>query len=88
MSKIKIEPQPGIIYVKTVEVSAGALDTSSRDSVVETAEILAVGKDCGDLKKGDKIHVKLSWASDVVMDNGVRYVYVALDTNAVLSKVL
>lgn len=88
MSKsVKIEPMPGIVYLKTEEVMAGSLDTSSRESVVETAEILAVGKDCGDLKKGDKIHVKLSWASDTVMDKGVRYVYVAIDTNAILSKV-
>ena len=82
-----IEPMPGIVYLKVEAVEAGVLDTSSRDSVVEVAEVLAVGADCGDLKKGDKLHVKLSWASDVVMDNGIRYVYVAMDTNAILSKV-
>lgn len=35
---------PGVVYIKTQTAKVGALDTSSRDSAVEFAEVMAVGE--------------------------------------------
>lgn len=60
-----IKPLKDIVYLKIEKASIGVLDTSSRDSAVEYAEVIAVGEGITHLKKGDKVFVK-SWAIDIV----------------------
>ena len=63
MKGLTIEPRPGIVYLKFNEAQAGGLDTSSRVSAVEYAEVIGVHKDDGGLKIGDHVFVK-SWGVD------------------------
>lgn len=83
---MKISPRAGIIYIKSEEAHAGILDTSSRESAVEYAEVLDVGTDCGDIKKGDFIFYK-SWGVDSVFHQDKRYNFINIKTGAVLAVV-
>lgn len=83
---MKIKPLSKIVYIKSEEAHAGILDTSSRDSAVEYAEVLDVGKDCGDIKKGDFIFYK-SWGVDSIHHNDKRYNFINVDTGAILAVV-
>lgn len=83
---MKITPQPNLIQLKFEEATAGALDTSSKDSSVECAEIIAVGKDVLDLSVGDKVFVK-GWAIDIITYQDQRYYFVDVTTNGILAKV-
>lgn len=74
----------GIAYLKIEEAKAGDLITASRQSAVEFAEVIAVGKDVDDLKAGDKIFVK-AWGIDIVNHNDVKYHFIHKDTNAILA---
>ena len=81
---MKIKPRAGIVYIKSEEAHAGILDTSSRDSAVEYAEVLDVGSDCGDIKKGDFIFYK-SWAVDSIFHNDKRYNFINISTGGILA---
>ncbi len=79
-----IKPLKHIVYLKFPEAKAGVLDTSSRPSAVEFAEVEAVGEDCGELKKGDKIFVK-SWGVDIITHEDKVYRFVNIDTGGILA---
>lgn len=81
-----IDPLPGIAYIKTEAQKAGALDTSSRDSAVEFAEVLAVGDGVDALKPGDRIFVK-SWAVDNIYHEGEWHRFVNLETKGILARI-
>lgn len=81
---MKIKPCPGQIYVKMEEATAGLLDTSSRESAVECAEVLAVGENIAHIKKGDKLFIK-SWGIDSVYHQDKRYNFVNVATDAILA---
>ncbi len=86
MDKIKIKPLKGIVYLKLDEAKAGALVTSSRESAVEFAEVLAVGEGVTQVKKGDKVFCK-SWGIDVVSHNDVKYYFVNQENGSLLAHV-
>lgn len=83
---MKIKPQPGIVYLKVEEAKAGALNTSSRMSAVEFAEVLEVGDGVVSVKKGDKVFVK-SWAVDTITYKDETYRFCAVETNGILAVV-
>lgn len=80
----KISPQPGIIQINIPQAKAGVLDTSSRNTAVEFAEVIAVGEGVEGLKKGDKIFFK-SWAVDIVDHNDVKYYFINISTGGILA---
>lgn len=86
MDKIKIKPLKGIIYLKLEEAHAGALVTTSRESAVEFAEVLAVGEGVIQCKKGDKVFVK-SWAIDIISHNDQKYYFCNQDTGGLIALV-
>lgn len=86
MDKTKIKPLKGIVYIKLDEARAGALVTSSRESAVEYAEVLAIGEGVTQVKKGDKIFVK-SWAVDIISHNDQKYYFVNQDTGGLIALV-
>lgn len=79
---MKILPCSGEIQIKLEEASAGILDTSSRESAIEYGEVLSVGADVKEIKKGDTILVK-SWAIDTINYKGKKYCFVNTKTNGV-----
>lgn len=82
MSKEKIYPLEGEVQVKIEKAEVGVLDTSSRRSGVECGEVIAVGKDVTELKKGQKIFFK-SWALDPVTHDGKDYYFISLMTKGI-----
>ncbi len=86
--KTKIKPFTNQIYIKMDEAMAGALDTSSRESAVEYAEVLALGEgtEGGLIKVGSRIFVK-SWGIDSVHHQDVRYNFINVTTGAILAVV-
>lgn len=44
-----IEPRPNIVQLKIDDVKAGVLDTSSKQTAVEFAEVLAVGEEINEI---------------------------------------
>ena len=82
---MKIKPQKGIVQLSIEKPEAGVLDTSSKTSAVEYAEVLEVGDGCT-LSKGDKVFVK-SWAIDIISHNDKQYYFVAEQTNGILAVV-
>lgn len=83
---MKIIPQPKTVYLKIESNKAGVLDTSSRVSAVEIAEVLDVGEGVSSIKKGDKVFVK-SWAIDIIDYEDKKYHFVNVDTNGILAVV-
>jgi co-chaperonin GroES (HSP10) len=89
---MKIKPLPGIVQLKIDEVHAGVLDTSSRESAVEYAEVLAVGNmdNAPTLdsvpKVGDHVFVK-SWAIDIITHQDKRYYFCNIETGGILAVV-
>lgn len=81
-----IKPWTNHIYLKMEEASAGILNTSSRESAVEYAEVIALGEgtEGGIIKKGSKIFVK-SWGIDSVYYQDKRYNFVDVSTGAILA---
>lgn len=79
---MKIIPSKGQIMLKFEEAKAGLLDTSSRESAVEYAEVTGVGEDITDYKKGDFVFVK-SWAVDHVYHNDKHYTFVDIKTGGI-----
>ena len=83
---MKILPEPYIVHLAIEEAKAGILDTSSRSSAVEVAEIIKVGESVVDLKKGDKVFVK-AWAIDTINYKDKKYYFVNVTTDGILAKV-
>lgn len=83
---MKIKPLAGIIYLKIEEPKAGVLDTSSKPSAIEYAEVLAVGEFVEGIKKGDKVFVK-AWAIDSIFFQDKKYYFVAEESNGILAVV-
>ena len=85
---MKIQPFSDQIYIKIDEVKAGILNTSSRESAVECAEVLALGQgtEGGILKVGDKIFVK-AWAIDIITHGDAKYHFVNVTSGGILAKV-
>ncbi len=79
-----IEPLPGIVYLKTESQKVGALDTSSKESAVEFAEVIALGEGINNLRVGDKIFVK-SWAVDLVYHEGQWHKFCNIKTDGILA---
>lgn len=83
---MKIQPLSNIVYLKIEKPSVGALDISSRESAIEFAEVLAVGKGVEDIKVKDKIFVK-SWAIDLISYNDEIYHFVNIESGGILAVV-
>jgi co-chaperonin GroES (HSP10) len=81
---MKIEPVGNIIYLEIKEAKAGVLDTSSRQSAVEYAQVLAVGSEVKIVKPGDWVFVK-AWSVDIINHEDKRFYFVSEDTNGVLA---
>lgn len=77
-----IIPSVGQIYIKVEVPKAGIMDTSSKASAIEVAEVLAVGKDISEYKKGDKILFK-SWAVDIIDYQGKPYLFIDITTGGI-----
>lgn len=90
----KIQTMDGVIQIKVQEAIAGTLNTSSRESAIEYAEVVEVPKhDCNkdvtkciywNIHKGDHIFFK-SWAVDIVSHDGKKYYFINMETNGVLA---
>lgn len=93
---MKIQPLGNIIQLEIEEAKAGILDTSSRDSAVEYAKVIAIADLADDLavqagrkykpEVGDYVFVK-AWAIDIINHQDKKYYFVNLDTNGVLAVV-
>lgn len=83
---MKITPQANIVQLKIEEAKAGILDTSSRDSAVEYAEVLATGSEVKSLKVGDKVFVK-AWAVDIITHDDKKFYFVDITSNGILARV-
>lgn len=84
---MKITPQPGILQLEIEEATAGALDTSSRDSAVEFAKVVAVDKvTVTGINVGDHVFVK-AWAIDIINHEGKKYYFCNLETKGILAVV-
>lgn len=83
---MKIKPFFDQVHIKVEEARAGALNTSSRESAIEYAEVLALGKgtDGGELKVGDHIFVK-AWAIDIITHEDKRFYFVNVTTGGILA---
>lgn len=79
-----IQPLDNFIQIKMPEAKAGVLDTSSKVSAVEYAEVIAVGDGVKKVKKGDKVFVK-AWAVDIILYEDKRYYFVNMETNGILA---
>lgn len=84
MKKLTIEPIANQVYLKIDEAKAGILDTSSRTSAVEYAEVVAVGSSVTSVKKGDKVFVK-AWAIDTIQHEDTKYNFVNVETGGILA---
>ena len=80
-----IEPLPGIVQLKIDQAKIGVLDTSSRNTAVEFAEIAAKG-DGVNMEIGDKVFVK-AWGVDIVEYNGEKYYFVNVENKSILAVV-
>lgn len=82
---MQIHPTSNNIQLKIEEAKAGILDTSSKQSAVEIAEVIAIGPDVKlAVKKGDKVFVK-AWAIDIISHNEERYYFANEETNGILA---
>lgn len=94
---MKIQPLGNIIQLEFEEAKAGDLLTSSRESAVEYAKIIAIGEKVDiTMKKSDKVgeYIKFgvgdyvfvkAWAVDIVVHEDKKYYFVNLDTNGILA---
>lgn len=83
---MKIKPSKGEVQIKMEEAFAGTLDTSSRESAVEYAEVIAVGEGVTEYVKGDFIFVK-SWAIDRIDYKDKVYRFISVATHGIKAKV-
>lgn len=83
---IKITPLGKNILFKIEKARAGILDTSSRSSAVEHAEVVATGDEVTiKLKAGDKAFVK-AWAVDIIDHEDEKYYFANENTDGILAK--
>jgi co-chaperonin GroES (HSP10) len=88
---MKVKPLGKVIYLKldTVEQIGGAtvsLDTSSKKTTREFAEVLAVGPDVKTVKKGDKVFVK-GWSVDIIVHDKKEYFFTNEDRDGLCAVV-
>lgn len=84
---MKIIPIYNHIQLEFEEATAGDLITSSRESAVEYAKVIAIAeniKGTFNLKVGDYIFVK-AWAIDIINHQDKKYYFIDLDTNGILA---
>lgn len=81
---MNIVPQENIVHLKIDRVKTHVVDASSRESAVEFAEVIAVGKGIESLKKGDKVFVK-AWAVDIVSYKDTKYHFCNINTGGILA---
>lgn len=86
-----INPIGKVIYLKldTVEEiggSAVSLDTSSKKTTRELAEVLAIGPDVTKVKVGDRLMVK-AWAVDEIVQDKVSYFFTSEDRDGICAVV-
>jgi co-chaperonin GroES (HSP10) len=77
-----IQPFRNKIQLEISEPSAGALDLSSKPTVVEVATVVAIGKDVKGIEVGDKIMVK-GWSLDVINFNNKNYYFTNFDGDGI-----
>jgi co-chaperonin GroES (HSP10) len=79
-----IKPLVDVVQLEIEEAKAGVLDTSSRNSAVEYAKVIAVHPDTPTwVKAGDHVFVK-SWGIDIITHEGKKYYFTNLNTKAIL----
>lgn len=95
---MKIIPLGNNVQLEIEEASAGMLDTSSRESAVEYAKVVAIGTHVNRtiinpdahtsewIKVDDHVFVK-AWAIDIINYEGKKYYFCNLDTNGILAVV-
>ncbi len=83
-SKLTIVPQPNIVYLKIDRPKVGALDMTSKDSAMEYAEVLAVGKEVKGIEVGNHVFVK-SWAIDIIDYKEDKYYFCNIETGGILA---
>lgn len=87
---MQIQPLGNTIQLEIDQVSAGALDLSSRESAVEYAKVVAISNEVSSfvdsVEIGDYVFVK-AWAIDIISHEGKKYYFCNLDTNGVLAVV-
>lgn len=76
---LKIIPLEDEVQIKTDAIIVGNLNSSSRSTAVENGEVIAVGSNIKNLKKGDKIMFK-SWALDDCTVNDIHYYFINVRT--------
>lgn len=82
---MKIKPLGNRVYIRIDGVSAGALDLSSKPTVVETGEVIGIGSEVTlDIRAGDRIFFK-AWAVDIVSQDDRKYHFIAQDTNGIVA---
>ena len=81
---MKILPLKNQVYLKLEEAKAGALVTSSRESAIEYAEVLAVGDGVTQVSKGDKVFVK-SWSIDIISHDDKKYYFCNQETGGIIA---
>ncbi len=77
------------VQLEFEEAKAGDLITSSRESAVEYAKVVAIGEkvpDDFDIDVGDHVFVK-AWSVDLITYNDKRYSFVNYETGGILAVV-
>ena len=83
---MKIIPVGTKLHLKIDKAEAGALNLESMNTAVEFAEVLDVGEEVKDYKKGDKVFVK-AWSIDIVSYGEERFYFVDIKSGGVCAKV-
>lgn len=88
---MKIKPVGKVIYLKldTVEEVGGSnvsLDTSSKKTTREFAEVLAIGPDVEKVKVGDKLFIK-AWAIDEIVHDKQSHFFTSEDRDGICAVV-
>lgn len=81
-----IQPVGSNIQLEFAEAKAGILDTSSRQSVVEYAKVIAIspGAEMYAMEVGDYVFVK-AWAVDIISHEDKKYYFCNVETNGILA---
>ena len=84
---MEIKTLGSIIQLKIEEAKAGVLDTSSRSTAVEFAEVIGKGEEVKlKVEIGDKVFVK-AWAIDIINHEDKKYYFVDETTGGILATV-
>lgn len=89
---MKVKPVGKVIYLKldTVEQVGGkvaSLDTSSKKTTREFAEVIAVGPLVTTVKPGDKVFIK-AWAIDIINHDKVEHFFTHEDRDGLCAIVI